>query len=230
MSDAVRNILFIMCDQLRWDYLSAYGHPTLDTPNIDGLAARGVRFDRAYVQSPICGSSRMSFYTGRYVHSHGASWNTFPIRAGELTLGDYMRALGRETVLVGKTHMRADLDGLARLEVNLNSELGVRAKECGFDPWERDDGLHGDGPNGRYDPNEPDYNNYLRQQGFDGENPWHQWANAVVDDTGKIRSGFLLANNRFPSRLPDEHTETPYMTRRAIEYMEHAGTPRGAFT
>ena len=66
---AVRNILFIMCDQLRWDHLSCYGHPRLHTPNIDALAARGVRFDRAYVQSPVCGASRMSFYTGRYVHS-----------------------------------------------------------------------------------------------------------------------------------------------------------------
>ena len=42
------NILFIMCDQLRWDYLSCYGHPHLQTPNIDWLAERGVRFERAY--------------------------------------------------------------------------------------------------------------------------------------------------------------------------------------
>ena len=40
------NVLFIMADQLRWDYLSCYGHPTLQTPALDGLAARGVRFDR----------------------------------------------------------------------------------------------------------------------------------------------------------------------------------------
>jgi arylsulfatase A-like enzyme len=53
----IRNILFIMCDQLRWDYLSCSGHPRLQTPNIDALAARGVRFTRAYVQSPVCGAS-----------------------------------------------------------------------------------------------------------------------------------------------------------------------------
>ncbi len=63
----IKNILFIMADQLRADYLSCYGHPTLKTPNIDALAARGVRFSRAYVQAPVCGPSRMSFYTGRYV-------------------------------------------------------------------------------------------------------------------------------------------------------------------
>ena len=47
-----RNILFIMCDQLRADYLSCAGHPSLSTPNIDALAAKGTRFTRAYVQAP----------------------------------------------------------------------------------------------------------------------------------------------------------------------------------
>ena len=106
---AGRNILFIMCDQLRFDYLGCYGHPHLKTPNIDALAARGVRFDRAYVQSPVCGPSRMSFYTGRYMRSHGANWNGFPLRVDEPTLGDHLGALGMRTVLVGKTHMAADI-------------------------------------------------------------------------------------------------------------------------
>jgi arylsulfatase A-like enzyme len=53
------NVLFIMADQLRWDYLSCYGHPTLKTPHLDHLAERGVRFDRAY-----CQSSRLSMSSG----------------------------------------------------------------------------------------------------------------------------------------------------------------------
>ena len=88
------NVLWIMADQLRWDYLSCYGAKHIDTPNIDHLAARGVLFNRAYVQSPICGPSRMSFYTGRYVRSHGATWNGFPLRVGEPTLGDHLREIG----------------------------------------------------------------------------------------------------------------------------------------
>ncbi len=55
-----------MADQLRWDHLGCAGHPYLKTPNIDALARRGVRFDRAYVTSGVCGPSRMSYYTGRY--------------------------------------------------------------------------------------------------------------------------------------------------------------------
>ena len=87
----VKNILFIMFDQLRWDYLSCAGHPHLHTPNIDSLAAEGMRFTRAYCQSPVCGASRMSFYTGRYCHSHGATWNRVPLKVGEHTLGDHFR-------------------------------------------------------------------------------------------------------------------------------------------
>jgi len=79
------NILFIMFDQLRFDYLSCAGHLHLQTPHIDAIAALGVRFSRAYVQSPVCGSSRMSCYTGRYASSHGAQQNGYPLRVGEVT-------------------------------------------------------------------------------------------------------------------------------------------------
>ena len=87
---AQKNILFIMPDQLRFDYPSCAGHKTLHNPNFNRVAARGVRFTNAYVQSPVCGASRMSIYTGRYVASHGAIWNKFPIRVGEFTLGDHL--------------------------------------------------------------------------------------------------------------------------------------------
>lgn len=218
-----RNILFIMCDQLRWDYLSCTGHPTIRTPNIDALAARGVRFSRAYAQSTICGSSRMSFYTGRYVDSHGAAWNNFPLKVGEMTLGDYLRPLGRQTVLVGKTHMAADTEGMARLGIDPSSLIGTRVAECGFDPYERDDGLHGSGPAGRYDPKPVRYNQYLRELGYAGDDGWDDWANAGEDEHGNLLSGWLLRNSTRPARVAEEHSETPYMTRRAMEFIEQAG-------
>ena len=168
MPARIKNILFIMCDQLRWDYLSCYGHPTLKTPHIDGLAARGMRFTRAYVQSPICGPSRMSFYTGRYMQSHGSNWNGIPLRVGELTIGDYLRPLGVQTILVGKTHMVADREGMERLGIDPESIIGVRMSECGFDPFDRDDGLHARGPDGGYDAEKPRYKEYLERQGLSG--------------------------------------------------------------
>jgi len=223
MAGSVRNILFIMCDQLRWDYLSCYGHPRLSTPNIDGLARRGVRFDRAYVQSPVCGPSRMSFYTGRYVGSHGATWNGVPLKVGEMTLGDYLRPLGVRTVLVGKTHMRADLEGMRRLGIDPASIIGVRVAECGFDPYERDDGLHAAGPDGRYDPRPPRYNRWLNARGYPGDNPWHDWANAARGEGNRLASGWAMRHAGKPARVREEDSETPYMTGRAIDFMAEAG-------
>jgi arylsulfatase A-like enzyme len=221
--NTVKNILFIMCDQLRFDYLSCAGHPTLQTPNIDALAKCGVRFTRAYVQSPVCGASRMSFYTGRYVSSHGASWNGFPLKVGEMTMGDYLRPLGLDTVLVGKTHMQPDTEGMERLGIDPQSIIGVRVSECGFDPYERDDGLHGIGPDGRYEPRLPRYNTWLNDNGYAGDNPWHDYANAADGEGNALASGWAMRHARKPARVAEEDSETPYMTRRAMEFMTEAG-------
>jgi arylsulfatase A-like enzyme len=227
MSDGARNVLFIMADQLRWDYLSCAMPGRLATPNIDALAARGVRFDRAYVQSPICGPSRMSFYTGTYMRTHGATWNDVPLRVDEWTLGDYLRPLGLRTQLVGKTHMRADLDGIARLGIDPQSAAGKLLIECGFEAFERDDGLYPEAPGipaSRFAAVR--YNQYLNALGYDGVNPWHTWANSWEDGDGTVRSGWFLDAALKPARVAAEHSETPYMTRRAIECIEQsAGAP-----
>jgi arylsulfatase A-like enzyme len=213
-----KNILWIMCDQLRFDYLSCAGHPYLQTPHIDALAKRGVRFSRAYVQSPICGPSRMSFYTGRYVRSHGSTWNGTPLRVGEPTLGDHLSEIGVRNVLIGKTHMKADAEGMARLGIDPDSVIGVQVAQCGFEPFERDDGLHPDGP---YAPH-PVYDDYLNDLGFDGSNPWEQWANSGEDEDGEILSGWLMENSDKPARVPEEHSETAYMTNRAMAFIREA--------
>lgn len=212
---AVKNILFIMCDQLRWDYLSCYGHPHLHTPNIDRLAQRGVRFNRAYIQSPICGPSRMSFYTGRYVISHGSSWNNFPLRVGELTLGDHLRPLGVDTVLIGKTHMKADAEGMERYGIAPDTIIGARLAECGFDVFERDDGLH---PDSAYPPR-PAYNDYLKSKGYDDTNPWNTRANGTQTDDGTGLGWFMKYANQ-PADIAEEDSETPYLTRRFMDFIE----------
>ena len=213
-----RNVLFIMCDQLRFDYLSCGGHPYLETPNIDALAARGVRFTRAYVQSPVCGPSRMSYYTGRYMRSHGANWNGFPLRIGEPTLGDHLRKLGVRTALVGKTHMTSDDEGMQRLGIDPGSTIGVLASECGFEPFDRDDGLH---PRGRKHRSAP-FNAYLKAKGYEGDNPWETHANSGVAEDGTQQNGWLLVHADKPTRAPDEDTETPWTTREAMRFIDEA--------
>jgi len=223
MKPKKQNILFVMFDQLRFDYLGCCGHPHIKTPNIDRLAKKAVRFTHAYAQSTICGASRMSYYTGRYVASHGAAWNDFPLRVGEWTMGDHLRKAGMGCYLVGKTHMRVDAEGMARLGLAAESEVGARQAECGFDVVVREDGLVGQGPKGFYSDQQP-YNAYLRSKGYGGENPWADFANAG-DEDGMTASGWFMRHADKPANIAEQDSETPWLTRQAIRFLENAEGP-----
>lgn len=213
------NILFIMADQLRADYLGCTGHPTIRTPNIDGIAARGVRFSRTYVQAPVCGGSRMSFYTGRYAFSHGAYYNNYPLRIDERTIGDYLRPLGYRVALAGKTHMKHDRATFETLGIDANEGAGLLSRQCGFEPWEREDGLQ---PEQAFDP-DATYNRYLWDLGYNAENPWQDIANSAEGPDGEVLSGWYMRNARLPARVKAEHSETAFMTDRAIAFIDDAG-------
>jgi arylsulfatase A-like enzyme len=119
--------------------------------------------------------------------------------------------------------MRADTEGMQRLGIDPNSIIGVRVSECGFDPYERDDGLHAVGPEGRYDPQNPRYNRYLNEKGYVGDNPWHDWANSAQGEGNALASGWAMRHARRPARVREEDAETPYMTRRAMDFIAEAG-------
>ena len=218
------NILFIMYDQLRFDYLSCAGHPHLKTPNFDRVADMGVRFTNAYAQSPICGGSRMCFYTGRYASSHGAQWNGFPLRVGEQTLGDHLRGIGMECWLIGKTHMTADAEGMERLGLSPDSTIGARQAECGFDTWIRDDGLWAEGPGGFYDSRRSPYNEYLKDKGYPSENPWADFANAGIDGED-IATGWMFKNADKAANIREEDSETPWLTTKTLEFIDEKDGP-----
>ena len=161
----------------------------------------------------------MSFYTGRYNATHGATYNNIPLRVDEKTIGDYLRPLGYRVALVGKTHFKADDEAMARLGIDPNVDPGLLVAQCGFEPYERDDGLHPD------ESPHPDlaYNRWLRERGYPGDNPWHEWANSVEGEEGEALSGWSMRHAGRPARVKEEHSETAYMTDRALQFIDEAG-------
>jgi len=210
------NVLFIMADQFRWDHLSCAGHPYLTTPHLDALARRGVRFDNAFVNSGVCGPSRMSYYTGRYPISHGATWNRVPLSVGEVTLGEYLKNSGRTLALAGKTHVMPDDAGMQRLALDGHGELAEFLRRGGFEEIDRYDGHHTPG-------DESAYPAFLRANGYDSADPWTDFVIAGIDPQGQVHSGWHMRNAHLPSRVAEPHSETAFMTDQAIRFMQRQG-------
>ena len=101
------NVIVIVTDDQGWADLACQGRrPEVQTPNMDALAASGVRFDRGYVSAPVCIPSRAGLLTGRYQTRFGIETNADgPLPASEKTIGDRMRDAGYVTGLVGKWHV-----------------------------------------------------------------------------------------------------------------------------
>lgn len=98
------NVLFIVADQHNAKVLGCNGHPDVKTPNLDRMAAEGVRFENAITQNPICTPSRVSFFSGQYCHNHGYYGLSGPNPRGLPTLLGHFRRAGYRTSAVGKIH------------------------------------------------------------------------------------------------------------------------------
>ena len=99
------NIVLIIADDMNWDDCGAYGHPAIQTPNIDRLADAGMRFDRAYVTASSCSPSRASIIMGRYPHNTGAEQLHWNIPPDSPTFVEQLKAHGYYTAAAGKWHM-----------------------------------------------------------------------------------------------------------------------------
>ncbi|MFQ5808105.1 MAG: sulfatase-like hydrolase/transferase [Armatimonadota bacterium] len=98
------NVLVLMCDHHRFDALSCLGNPLARTPNLDRLAARSVRFDNAFTQSPVCAPARHSLATGRYAHAQGVITNSHKPHPGMVTIGHALQPLGHRRFQQGHMH------------------------------------------------------------------------------------------------------------------------------
>ncbi|MEL6653149.1 MAG: sulfatase-like hydrolase/transferase [Bacteroidota bacterium] len=104
-----QNVLFIISDDLATHAVGAYGNEIIRTPNIDALAAAGVRFERAYATSPMCTPSRASLMTGLYPHTAGVTLLQTPLPDSVLTIAEYLKEQGFATGLFGKHHFNSNL-------------------------------------------------------------------------------------------------------------------------
>ncbi|HKI55781.1 MAG TPA: sulfatase [Trueperaceae bacterium] len=130
------NLLVVMADQLRRQALGVYGDMDVATPNIDALAARGVRFDNACATSPICVPFRFTFMTGAPAHTRQVAAIEWRMSPAERTLADAFGEAGYQTVYVGKWHLSGGHGGAPWASRPLVNRTPIpRAYRGGWEVW-----------------------------------------------------------------------------------------------
>jgi arylsulfatase len=104
------NVVFFIADDVSQDDFGCYGHPVIQTPNVDALAKKGMRFDNAYLTTSSCSPTRCSIITGRYPHNTGAPELHVRLPESQIRFPELLRKAGYYTVLSGKNHMFGNKD------------------------------------------------------------------------------------------------------------------------
>jgi arylsulfatase A-like enzyme len=99
------NVIVFLTDQQRWDTCGCYGQRLPVTPNLDRMAAEGVRFEHAFTCQPVCGPARACLQTGKWATELGTYENDIALPAGERTLAHRLADAGYETGYIGKWHL-----------------------------------------------------------------------------------------------------------------------------
>ena len=99
------NIVLVMADDMGWGQTGYYNHPILKTPNLDAMAANGLRFDRFYAGAPNCSPTRATVMTGRTNDRTGVQNHGFPLRPQEKTIAQALSEAGYVTGHFGKWHL-----------------------------------------------------------------------------------------------------------------------------
>ena len=139
------NFIIIIGDDISWNDLGCYGHPTVKSPNVDKMASLGLKFTNTYLTASSCSPSRCSIMTGRYPHNTGAAELHTPLPKGIPTLSGELKKAGYYTVASGKWHMgpniRTDFDLVDDKDIgngghkNWVKILQERPKERPFFMW-----------------------------------------------------------------------------------------------
>ena len=125
------NIVLVMADDQGWGQTSYNGHPVLKTPNLDAMAANGIRFDRFYAAGPVCSPTRASVLTGRTHHRTGVPSHGHNLCLQEKTLPNALKHAGYATGHFGKWH----LNGIRGPGVPVLGDDANHPGRYGFDEW-----------------------------------------------------------------------------------------------
>lgn len=191
----MKNILFIMGDQHRFDCIGAYGNHDLHTPHLDKLAEDGVLYKEHYTTYPVCTPARYSLLSGLYTHQHLGWSNHCTLAEGIETYPKVLRENGYHTVAVGKMHATPTY-----LDMGFNKM--ILAEQDG---------------EGRY---EDDYHRYLMEQGLIDKN---DIIDQRQEFRKKADNKYWETCGSMTSNLEEKHHSTTWITDRALEELEEWG-------
>lgn len=147
-----RQIIFLMTDTTRKDMVGCYGYPNMITPNLDALAAEGIRYENAYSCQPVCGPARSAIFTGTFPHTNGMVTNSIAMGQNVKTVGQRLTDFGIHCGYIGKWHLDGgDYFGLGTCpegwdpeywydmkcyleELSQEDRIRSRQRETAFDP------------------------------------------------------------------------------------------------
>ena len=186
------NVLFITTDHLRYDTLGYTGDPVMQTPAIDALSEKSMRFSNCFVQNPVCSPSRATFMTGRYPKNHGVRWNGAKLNENEITMVEAFKKQGYTTASVGKHGIGQER---FRKRVDHLDASGLRRG------WKEQ-------PDGDYTVTDPNpFEQYVRDRGYEYK-------------TGYALPDFRKNLGAVPSKLPEDCHIDAYVGMKSIEYLE----------
>lgn len=197
-----KNVLFITTDQHRYDSVGANGNSIVKTPNLDRLAAEGVRFTGHYCSNPTCSPARASMITGQYSRSHGLFTLGYGLKPEIPTIGDLFVQNGYRTGLLGKAHFEP-------IESHATYDLDISKPYYGFQMHHLSEGdILGE---------------YIKWVGKKA--PEHVYT--ALEDTGpsfRIKpypaSEPGKISELFVSKLPEELHQTAWVTEKTIEFID----------
>ncbi len=130
------NIVLFFTDQQRWDTCGCYGQPLAVTPNLDRMAAEGVRFELAFTCQPVCGPARACLQTGKYATEMGAFRNAIALPLDEPTVARSLSAAGYEVGYIGKWHLASTAGLPGRPDVDFRESAVPPERRGGYkDYW-----------------------------------------------------------------------------------------------